>query len=226
MPGRYAMLIRTIPATVHGRYLVELPPGPGPHPVLVGFHGYGQNAEIHLEQLRAIPGAAGWLLAAVQALHPFYDRTNTRVLASWMTRLDRELAIADNVRYVAQAVEAIRREHAAGPPLVYAGFSQGVAMAYRAAAAAGHASQGVIVLGGDVPPELADTALESFPPVLLGRGRRDEWYTDEKHRADLALLRSRGVKVETVLFDGGHEWGPAFQEAAGAFLSRLRAAAG
>ncbi len=219
------MLIRTIPTTVHGRYLVELPSGPGPYPLLAGFHGYGQNADIHLEQLRAIPGAGTWLLAAVQGLHPFYDRTNTRVLASWMTRLDRELAIADNIRYVAQVVEAIRHEHPVAPPLVFAGFSQGVAMAYRAAAAAGRACQGLIVLGGDVPPELADAPLEGFPPVLLGRGRRDEWYTETKCEADLTLLRGRGIAVETVVFDGGHEWGAPFVEAAGRFLIERRRAA-
>jgi len=217
----HAMLIRTIPATIHGRYLLDVPAGGEPRPLLVGFHGYGQNAEIHLDQLRGIPGADDWILAAVQGLHAFYDRTSTRVLASWMTRLDRELAIADNIRYVGQVVAAIRRECSVREPLVYAGFSQGVAMAYRAAAAAGDRSHGLIVLGGDVPPELADQRLDGFPPVLLGRGLRDEWYTAEKAQADLAFLRTRGVAVEEVVFEGGHEWSPAFQEAAGAFLRRL-----
>ncbi len=43
-------------------------------------------------------------------------------------------------------------------------------MAYRAAAGSGHACRGVIVLGGDVPPELESRDLGHFPPVLLGRG--------------------------------------------------------
>jgi len=46
-----------IATTIHGRYLLAVPEGPGPHPLLVGFHGYGENAEVHLEALRSIPGA-------------------------------------------------------------------------------------------------------------------------------------------------------------------------
>ena len=100
--------------------------------------------------LQRIPNASEWLLVAVQALHPFYTK-NERIVASWMTRLDRELAIADNVRYVAAVVEAVRDELGLETsPIVFAGFSQGVAMAYRAAAAIPAA--GVIALAGDVPP--------------------------------------------------------------------------
>ena len=47
-----------------------------------------------------------------------------------MTRQDREAAIADNIDYVDRVVAATRT---AAEPLVFAGFSQGVAMAFRAA---------------------------------------------------------------------------------------------
>ncbi len=216
------MQSRTIAVTTHGRYLIDLPHGGEPHPLLVGFHGYAENADIHLEQLRRIPGSGGWVLAAVQGLHRFYDRKSEKVIAGWMTRQDRELAIADNVAYVRRTVEAIREEGLGEGPLVYAGFSQGVAMAYRAAAFAGHACRGLVALGGDVPPDLDETALAGLPPVLLGRGRDDAWYTDAKLQADLARLRGRGVTVEPVVFDGGHEWGVPFVEAAGAFLAAVR----
>lgn len=214
------MLIRTLPVTTHGRYLVDPPEGGGPHPLLVGFHGYAQNADIALEELRRIPGARSWVLAAIQGLHTFYSRGEEQVVASWMTRLDRELAIADNIKYVGETVTAIRREFG-GEPLVYAGFSQGVAMAYRAAAASGHRALGLIVLGGDVPPDLAQRDLTGFPPVLLGRGERDGWYTEARSEADLTFLRSRGITVEPVVFDAGHEWTDTFRAAAGRFLSDL-----
>src|SRR5205085_8390470 len=85
-----AAIVRTVAATTHGRYLVMEPEGRAAG-VVVGFHGYGENAEIHLDALRAIPGAGRWLLVAVQALHPFYTR-DERIVAGWMTRRDRELA--------------------------------------------------------------------------------------------------------------------------------------
>jgi predicted esterase len=210
---------RQITTRVHGHYLLEVPPSPAG--CLVGFHGYGENAERHLAELRRIPGAAGWALCAVQALHPFYNRQG-EVIASWMTRFNRELAIDDNVGYVAAVVEDVRRELPDGTCVVYLGFSQGAAMAYRAAAACGHPCRGVIVLGGDLPPELAERDLAGFPPVLLGRGSSEEWYDAVKMERDVELLRTKGVDIHPLIFAGGHEWTEEFRAAAARFLCDVR----
>lgn len=208
---------RQVAATIHGRYLLEASPDVEGAPLLVGFHGYGENAERHLEELRRIPGASRCVLCAVQALHPFYNRSG-QVIACWMTSLDREQAIHDNVAYVASVVASVKRELPVSERLVYLGFSQGAAMAYRAAAGAGHSCHGIIVLGGDVPPELAQQDLSRFPPVLLGRGGSEEWYDAAKMEHDVELLRAKSVDVRPVIFEGGHEWTDEFRAAAGEFL--------
>src|SRR5688572_30197029 len=111
-----------VPATVHGRVLIEARGGGRRGaPLLVGFHGYAENAERHLAEITAIPGTESWVLAAVQGLHPFYNTKTGEVVASWMTKQDRELAIADNVAYVRALVERVRTETGAGGPLVYLG---------------------------------------------------------------------------------------------------------
>ncbi len=209
---------RHVETKVHGRYLVRPAAGRPPAGALVGFHGYGEDAGSILAELVRIPGAEAWQVAAVQALHPFYKRSG-EVVASWMTRLDRELAIADNRAYVGRAVERILDEAGSAGPLVYAGFSQGVAMAYRAAAGAGRRCDGLIALGGDVPPELAELDLDGLPPVLLGRGRDDDWYSSDKLANDLELLAAKGVAVETVVFEGGHEWTDGFRNRCGGYLA-------
>lgn len=217
---------RTIPATVHGRYLVRparaggqggAPKADGgrPVPLVIGFHGYGQTGEDHLQDLERLPGSNSWHLVAVQGLHPFYTRTG-QVVASWMTRLDRELAIADNVAYAASVADAVRRELRETGPLVFTGFSQGVAMAYRAAAAV--PCDGLIVLAGDVPPDVDPTRL---PPLLIGRGTEDDWYDEAKMTADLERLEAAGASAEQCVFEGGHVWGQEFREAAGVFLERV-----
>ncbi|HYO13288.1 MAG TPA: phospholipase [Thermoanaerobaculia bacterium] len=210
---------RQIATLVHGRYVVEAPPEEG-CPLLVGFHGYGENAERHLDELRRIPGASRWALCAVQALHPFYNRSG-EVIASWMTRLGREHAIVDNVHYVARVVAQVKAELATSESLAFLGFSQGAAMAYRAAASCGHCCQGVVVLGGDVPPELERRDLTHFPPVLLGRGSSEEWYDAAKMEHDVELLRGKGVEVRPLVFEGGHEWTNEFRAAAGDFLREV-----
>lgn len=212
-----------VAAEVHGRYLVDAGAGGAGAPRLVGFHGYGEDAAAHLAALRRIPGAGGWLCAAIEALHPFYTKRG-EVVASWMTKRDRERAIEDNVRYVAAAVADLGARYGRGP-LVFAGFSQGVAMAYRAAAGSGHASAGLIALAGDVPPDVAARPGLSLPPVLVGRGSEDAWYDQAKMDADLAVLAGLGVEVTTCVFPEGHVWGADFLVAAGAFLERVAASA-
>jgi predicted esterase len=191
--------------------VVHTPATAGPWPVLVGFHGYAENAERHMEALRRIGGTDRWLLVAVQGLHAFYNREQA-VVASWMTRQDRELAIDDNIRYVTAVLDAVRRTHATRQPLVFAGFSQGVAMAYRAAAQIPAAA--IIALAGDVPPDVAAGARVALPPVLIGRGTGDSWYTEAKHTADLEALQSLGGTVESCVVDGGHEWAAEFNRSA------------
>ena len=213
--------MHTIETVTHGRYLVEPPAAPGAAPLLVGFHGYGEHAERHLAELRRIPGSERWLRVAVQSLHRHYSADRRHVVGSWMTRQDRELAIADNIAYVRGVVHTVRQRYAPAATLVYCGFSQGVAMAYRAALRGGHACRGVIALAGDVPPELRSEPAAAWPPILIGRGRTDAWYTQDKLDGDLASLGRAGAPVEALVFDGGHEWTPAFRDAAGRFLAGL-----
>lgn len=202
------MIERTLATSVHGRFLhVDR----GTDRLVIGFHGYAESAEMHLAELEKLPGIARWSLIAVQALHPFYTRTG-QIVASWMTSLDREHAMADNIAYVTKVLAAVPEPRT----LVFAGFSQGATMAARAAAHVGKPA-GLMLLGGDIPPDVkADTALR-LPPTLLGRGERDEWYTDEKLKKDVSYLEETS-RVTTCVFDGGHEWSDAFREEAGRFL--------
>jgi hypothetical protein len=53
-----------------------------------------------VEEASRIPGVTEkWRIASVHALHRFYARSEQVVVASWMTRQDREVAIADKVPY-------------------------------------------------------------------------------------------------------------------------------
>jgi len=216
--------LESVEATVQGRYWVRDAAGAEEVPALVGFHGYGEDAEALLREVNLIPGVTDWKLIAIQALHPFYKSRTGEVVASWMTRLDRDAAIQHNVDYVTAVLE--RELGSSDPtrstPLVFVGFSQGTAMAYRAAAGTGRKCHGVMALGGDVPPELRETGLSDLPVALLGRGSRDEWYSEEKLELDIQALKSQGVDCRPVRFDGGHQWTDGFRSMAGRFLGGLR----
>lgn len=216
-----------VEARTHGRWLLRAPTpaGVGPDGILVGFHGYMENAEKHLAELERLPGLERWALAAVDALHAFYSRSSGsgQVVRGWMTRDLRAEAIEDNVRYARSVLDALRERFGWRVPVVLLGFSQGASMAWRAALLAGHEVAATVALGGDLPPELADLpASTPFPPrALVARGDADEWYTAEKLEADRERLAPRVGALETLVFAGGHEWADPFRRAAGEFVSRF-----
>ena len=221
-----------IETTTHGRVLIEDAAVRASRGWIVGFHGYGQSAEDMLDELQRLNDDRGWSVAAPQGLHRFYTRGDQRVIASWMTRQDRELAIADNVEYVTRLLAQLElpAPHAAAAcPLVVVGFSQGAAMAYRAAALGPRPADAVIALAGDIPPEVRALAQAMdrarLGRVLIGAGIDDTWFTAEKCRADAAWLEAAGVPYDVQTFAGGHEWTDEFRAAARSIL-RLSARAG
>lgn len=212
--------VRTIAVRTHGRYLIDSHAGASA--TLVGFHGYQESASLHLDALRRIATGRAVTLISIQALNRFYTRANT-VVAGWMTTEDRELAIADNIAYVAAVLAEVAADSGLTRPVIYVGFSQGVAMAYRAAAFVQRPCDGVIALAGDLPPDVAPVAA-GLPTVLLGRGAEDAWYSAEKMTKDVSTLHAAGVTVIEHVFPGGHLWEESFIARAGAFVDRVVAA--
>jgi len=220
MDDRHPSVIH-LETPTHGRVLYDDAAGPSAG-LIAAFHGYGQSAEDMLADVRQIPGVERWRIASVQALHRFYARDQQTVVASWMTRQDREFAIADNLDYVGKVID---RLEARAPALVFAGFSQGASMAYRVARLGRHRAAGVIALGGDIPPEVREPAGPGdrqgrWPPVLIGAGVRDTWF-NQRLNGDIAFLTSHAIAHEIVRFDGGHEWTGEFRDAAGRWLAAL-----
>ena len=203
-----------VETVTHGRVVVRDAVSTPSRGAVAVFHGYAQSAEMILRDIEGIAGLERWMMVAVQGLHRFYTRDNQTVIASWMTRQDRERAITDNVAYVDRAIDAAVP---ADSKLLFLGYSQGAAMAYRAALSGKRKGSGIVVLGGDVPPDVDPTGA---PPVLIGAGVRDTWYTPDKVRADVARLDAAGVKHEVVTLAAGHEWTDEFRSAVARWLNQ------
>ncbi|MFW5845656.1 MAG: alpha/beta hydrolase, partial [Planctomycetota bacterium] len=184
-----------VPATVRGTVLLDLPPVGQPQWLLIGFHGYGENAAIMLPRLR-LPVDLRMASVAVQALHPFY-RSADKVGHSWMTSEERTRHIEDNLGYCERVLDELRaRMH--WERVAWCGFSQGAPMAVRAAQRyGGHA---LILNGGELPP---GEAIDQLPPILLGRGDSDPIYTAADCERDRLRLTDAGRTVHVVSVAGG-----------------------
>ncbi|MCF8383544.1 MAG: phospholipase [Chlorobium sp.] len=208
----------TIQVPVHGRYLLRMPEGGASSPLLAGFHGYGETAEDEMARLEAIDGSSGYCLCSIEALHPF--RTPKGVSgASWMTSKDRDLRIAENVGYVDGVISAMLDFGRISSRVVLHGFSQGAGMACRTAVLGRHAVTGVMLLGGDIPPELE--RLERMRQVHLARGSRDPLYVEDRFMLDAGRLSKAGVHCSPVTFVGGHGANEAYYSSAGEFLGAI-----
>ncbi|NTW81951.1 MAG: phospholipase [Chlorobiaceae bacterium] len=205
----------SIQTIVNGRYLIRKPLQTGSELLIAGFHGYGQTAEDELALLASIPGSETCTLCSIEALHPFYTPKGDPG-ACWMTSRQRETRIEENVRYVEAVIERVLHP---GIKLVFHGFSQGTGMACRAALSGKHRASGVMLLGGDIPPELALT--DRRLNVHIARGNRDPIYKQENFRSDCTRLDEAGISHISCSFTGGHEAAAEYSESAGEFLQSM-----
>ena len=217
-----------VPATVHGRVLIEPDEGAAVSlRVLVGFHGYAQTAGDMMQELQP---------------HPRRERLDASLHPGAESLLhSRRLAGGGELDDARGSRPGHRRQHrvrgcsdCAGctsghgmhaSARVFVGFSQGAAMAYRAALSGARPAAGIIALAGDIPPELKTDAAtrHPWPKVLIGVGTKEQWYSGAKLDEDLAFLSKRGIDHSVVRFEGGHEWTEEFRNAAGTFLAECRA---
>ena len=205
----------TIKHSVRGKYLLRLPAHTGPAPLLAGFHGYGQTAEDEFRLLCAIPGSERWFCCSIEALHSVCT-TAGNCGASWMSSRDRERQIEENVHYVDGVIARIKALYEVNESLSFHGYSQGTGMASRAALLGRHRAEYLMLLGGDIPPELSLS--DRMGRVHLARGSRDPLYSRERHAQDAARLREGAVPVVVSEFLGGHRVNEAYLRAAGEFL--------
>jgi predicted esterase len=181
--------------------------------VWLACHGYGQLAARFISRFAPIV-TADRLIVAPEALNRFYldGRTgphgpHSRVGATWMTREDRLAEIDDYVHYLdrvyASTFEEIDR---ARVRVIAFGFSQGVATICRWASRTDARIDEIVLWAGALPPELEPgPRLFAVERTTLAAGTADAHAGGAKLAAHAAALRGRGMAVDELAFDGGHE---------------------
>jgi len=92
-------------------------------------------------------------------------------------------------------------------------------MASRAALLGKHRASGLMLLGGDFPPELE--AAGDLPVVHIARGGRDPVYREEHFMKDCRRFGEGGVHYVPCSFKGGHEAANEYLRSAGEFLQQF-----
>ena len=183
---------------------------PTPTELWFVLHGYGQLAARFIRHFEPLDDGSR-LVVAPEGLSRFYIEANRadKIGASWMTREDRLVEIADYVRYLDAVYAAVGG--ATAPRVVVFGFSQGTATAARWLATGTARADRLILWGGEVPPDLDLAAARARWPetdVTLVAGSTDPFITAKVLARDEARLRENGIVYQVERFEGGHELVP------------------
>ncbi len=174
-----------------------------PRELWLACHGYGQLAEEFLTGFRAVPDDIR--LIAPEALNRFYHESGfhgpeSRVGATWMTRIDRLSEIDDYVRYL----DLVYDDAIATSPelrVTAFGFSQGAATIARWAARTSRRYDRVVLWGAGIPPEVTPRPdLFHGAEVIFVSGLRDAFNADRAAEG----ARTFGLDARVLRFDGGH----------------------
>ena len=183
--------------------------------VWIVLHGYQQLARRFLRRFAPLDDGTRRVIAP-EALSRFYveDRggrhgAESMVGATWMTREDRLNEIRDYVLYLDRLLEVAA---SGATRLTVLGFSQGVATATRWVVQGAARPDRLILWGDFTPPDLdleqARAALAGVDVVLV-RGAGDPALSQRLAVEEEDRLRTAGLAVRRIGYDGGHDIHPA-----------------
>lgn len=182
-----------------------------PAEIWIVLHGYGQLAERFIARFAPLDDGHR-LVVAPEALSRFYvagaGGPDSKVGASWMTREERLIEIADYLRYLDavhdEVFARIRRE---AVRLHVLGFSQGTATAARWALRGKARPDRLVLWAGTLPPEdewRAEVGRLNTLDLTFVAGEQDDWVTGNLALTETTLEKA-GVRYQVVTFSGGHE---------------------
>ncbi|MCM3875629.1 MAG: hypothetical protein NEA02_04345 [Thermoanaerobaculia bacterium] len=187
--------------------------GPGPAPVLIGLHGYGQDADSLLPILLQVAPPDSLVLSLEGPESAYLEGTNTSVPRRgfhWgvSTRAADNRAVHRDC--VAEAI-AWARAHGGDPERVLLlGFSQSCSFNYRLALAPpeGVPFRAIAAICGGIPGEWKSnepgTGASRETDVLHVSTREDDIYSLDKIAHYRERLAARFRSATHSLYDGGH----------------------
>lgn len=171
-------------------------------------HGYGQLAEFFIRKFKSFFSPERLFIAPEGTNYNYLEGFQGRVGANWMTKHERETAIANNHRLLDQLMHSFLEKYHEKPKINVFGFSQGAATATRwATQSKGKIDTLVLWSGGfalDLNMEAANNAFSNTDLILV-LGDKDELITPESIQKQEELILSLNKEVIRFDFNGGHE---------------------
>lgn len=172
------------------------------------FHGYGQLSEFFIRKFLPFDDENRLILAPEGTNYGYLKDFQGRVGANWMTRYERDIAIANNHRFLDLLMDEILEKFSQIPEIHLLGFSQGAATATRWAGRwTKPVKQMILWAGGFAHDLILEQSRDQFrnTEIQLVFGTKDELITVESLESQRAFFGLLEKEVREVTFEGGHE---------------------
>ncbi|MEN8928912.1 MAG: hypothetical protein ABF242_08980 [Flavobacteriales bacterium] len=174
--------------------------------VIIACHGYAQLGKYFIKKFDKISSVKRSVVAP-EALNKFYwNGMSGRVVASWMTKEDRESEIEDYIHYLNQVYKLIKDKNPKARIIAF-GFSQGSSTISRWLAQKNHKieCERLILWSGSFPMDVIDEPVFKTISFQYLFGNKDEYYSQEKIQSLQSTLKERGINPKFIEFEGGHK---------------------
>lgn len=167
--------------------------------VWILIHGYAQKGDVFLHSFQDLLHE-NMLLVAPEALNKFYTKGGYgNVVASWMTKDNRENEIENYVAYIENVVTYFQQRGFSKFNIL--GFSQGVATVSRFLKLSSIVSFDTAVLwAGEIPAEVDYNQLSNFEKLFYICGDNDPFFKATAMQEKYSNI----AKMQFMLFEGGH----------------------
>ncbi|MBD40980.1 MAG: alpha/beta hydrolase [Flavobacteriaceae bacterium] len=174
--------------------------------IWIVLHGYGMLPEYFIKKFQCIYNKETVIIAP-EALNKFYLKDDySRVGSNWMTKLERDEDIRDNINFLNSIYESIKLDgHDINLNIL--GFSQGGPTATRWIINNKFKLNSLVLWGCDVPNDcLTDNFKSRWNDFRLRFvfGNKDEYINEGKVKKEKEKLNNYGLDYEFYSYDGGH----------------------
>ena len=177
--------------------------------VWIVLHGYGMLSEFFIKKFECILNDSTVVIAPEGSNRFYLENNYYRVGASWMTKLDKEKDIEDNISFIQTLYSKIIVEIGhTNFKLNTLGFSQGGATLVRWIMSNNINIDSLILWGSDIPKDCLTNEKKSrwsSIDVKLVIGNQDEYINEENKQKVIDLISSYGLKYELVAYEGSHK---------------------
>lgn len=187
-----------------GRFFTYGNPDTAEH-LLVALHGYGQLASFFIRKFHVLDPNK-YFIVCPEGLHRFYQTgTSGRVGASWMTKEDRLMDIADYISFLDALMTDLNTKYSFQNKTLL-GFSQGGATASRWIGYGQHEFDVFMLWAAVFPTDMNPTSKLKFTSLknYFVIGTADEYTSLEKAEEYHKALNNEHIQFEFVKFEGNH----------------------